>query len=427
VVHYPYAIISYVVKMKKTGKKSSSDNCAAPLKREKLVAELRDAILGGTYQPGDRLPNRVDLEARHDLGWITVQHAFDELRRAGLVVARRGAGTFVAERPPHLHRFALVFCEHPGEGEWSLRWSALQQEATRVARAQGVEIVPFYGVTGHRDEPDLQQLEADVISGRLAGAMFASPPYWLRKMPDSPVWRVPRVTLGTHHVADTPTVHAHGPDFAERAFDHLAASGRQRPACIVTGRVEMTPDEEVAHYRQVAADHGFSLPPGWAMPVHPRLPETARYLLELWLNAPAHQRPDALVVGDDHLIEDVTRGLAAVKSEAARRIEVIGQVNFPLVPASHLPVTRLGIHAGDLLATGLDVLRRQRAGESVPISTSVPIYHERELTAPVGYATAGVPNASSTTDTVARPVTHAGITADSIFTPADSSHSGGDA
>src|SRR3954454_2767216 len=49
--------------------------------------------------PGDRLPSVRELMARHRAGPATVQRAVAALVAQGLVEARPGRGTFVAERP----------------------------------------------------------------------------------------------------------------------------------------------------------------------------------------------------------------------------------------------------------------------------------------------------------------------------------------
>jgi DNA-binding LacI/PurR family transcriptional regulator len=67
------------------------------LKRHRLAAHLRDLI--GTLAPGDRLPSVTELEAHFNVATSTVEAAMESLRSEGLVVRRRGSGTYVAETP----------------------------------------------------------------------------------------------------------------------------------------------------------------------------------------------------------------------------------------------------------------------------------------------------------------------------------------
>jgi GntR family transcriptional regulator len=66
-----------------------------------LAQQLRQAIAGGGYRPGDRLPTEPQLAARHDVSRITARQAVMQLVREGLVVRRQGKGSFVAEPPVH--------------------------------------------------------------------------------------------------------------------------------------------------------------------------------------------------------------------------------------------------------------------------------------------------------------------------------------
>jgi DNA-binding FadR family transcriptional regulator len=58
---------------------------------------LRDLLVRGRYQPGDRLPTERDLAEGLGLSRPTLREAILRLTESGLLVARRGSGTFVRE------------------------------------------------------------------------------------------------------------------------------------------------------------------------------------------------------------------------------------------------------------------------------------------------------------------------------------------
>lgn len=66
---------------------------------EQAVGQIRAAILSGQYKPGERLPTEADLSSVLGVGRSTVREAIRVLEAEGLVDSRRGAGTFVAQKP----------------------------------------------------------------------------------------------------------------------------------------------------------------------------------------------------------------------------------------------------------------------------------------------------------------------------------------
>ncbi|MBJ7331925.1 MAG: GntR family transcriptional regulator [Solirubrobacteraceae bacterium] len=60
---------------------------------------LRRWLTPGTHRPGDRLPPEQDLAAQLGVSRGTLRAALERLERNGLIVRRRGSGTFVGELP----------------------------------------------------------------------------------------------------------------------------------------------------------------------------------------------------------------------------------------------------------------------------------------------------------------------------------------
>ena len=65
-----------------------------------LVQQATHAIRLGILSPGDQLPTVKDVVGSLAINPNTVLKAYRELERGGLVVARRGVGTFVADSLP---------------------------------------------------------------------------------------------------------------------------------------------------------------------------------------------------------------------------------------------------------------------------------------------------------------------------------------
>jgi len=66
---------------------------------EQLRRQLADLIHSGEVQVGERLPALRQLAGDLGLAVGTVARAYRELESAGLIVCRRGGGTWIADRP----------------------------------------------------------------------------------------------------------------------------------------------------------------------------------------------------------------------------------------------------------------------------------------------------------------------------------------
>lgn len=67
---------------------------------QRIRHALRQELERGALAPGDRMPTERQLVQRFGVAHMTVRHAIDGLVREGLVVRRRGSGTFVVRTRP---------------------------------------------------------------------------------------------------------------------------------------------------------------------------------------------------------------------------------------------------------------------------------------------------------------------------------------
>lgn len=68
-------------------------------KSESISEELRRGILDGKYPPGSLLSSNIQLAADFDVAPLTANRALNKLVAEGLVIRKRGHGSYVAERP----------------------------------------------------------------------------------------------------------------------------------------------------------------------------------------------------------------------------------------------------------------------------------------------------------------------------------------
>ena len=70
--------------------------------RDRVVEHVRRLIERGGLKPGDRLPSERDLALELGVSRPSVRSGLEALESMGVVVSRRGAGTFIADGPPDL-------------------------------------------------------------------------------------------------------------------------------------------------------------------------------------------------------------------------------------------------------------------------------------------------------------------------------------
>lgn len=63
---------------------------------EQLVAQIKQAIIGGVLTEGSALPSVRSLSAELRISALTVKKAYDKLEEEGFVVTVHGKGTYVA-------------------------------------------------------------------------------------------------------------------------------------------------------------------------------------------------------------------------------------------------------------------------------------------------------------------------------------------
>lgn len=64
-------------------------------KYEVIISDIRKKIQNGTYAVNEQLPKELDLCKAYNVSRITVKKAIDQLVYEGLIIKRRGSGTFV--------------------------------------------------------------------------------------------------------------------------------------------------------------------------------------------------------------------------------------------------------------------------------------------------------------------------------------------
>lgn len=81
-----------------------------------VVQQIEELILGGVLRPGDRLPPERDLASDVDVSRPVLRDALKLLEQRGLVTARQGGGTYIADviGPIFSEPIVKLIERHPG-------------------------------------------------------------------------------------------------------------------------------------------------------------------------------------------------------------------------------------------------------------------------------------------------------------------------
>jgi DNA-binding LacI/PurR family transcriptional regulator len=123
--------------------------------------------------------------------------------------------------------------------------------------------------------------------------------------------------------------------------------------------------------------HQLQCPPYWLHRVLPESATTVTSIVHLMMRHPA-ERPQGLIIADDHFTGPATLGLLAAGVRVPDELEVVVHENFPAQSQSLLPFKRLGFDVRELLRTCIELIDQERQGGS-PRLVSASALFEDEL------------------------------------------------
>ncbi len=352
-------------------------------RQDDIVAEIKEGILSGKYPPGVRLPTRDEFERRFRASSATVQTAMNMLIREGFIIPRNGryGGTVVAGTSPHLSRFGVLFASHPatdfaGVGlPWSQFNWAVKMAAESIELARPPEKYRFsflYDVLPEeeRTADSFRQALSEIREGRLAGLIVTMPHILAGGAVLKP--GIPAVLIGPGQVRNVPGVYPDSSAFLRRAVEDLASRGRRRIAYLGIGfKAPFKPLE------QLCRRFGVETRPEWHCAA---MPDSARAAAARIFGRRTGSRPDALIIGDDHLVQQASLGLLLSETRPDNAVDVVAYANFPMPIRSLVPATYIGCDACELIRVGIDKIKQQRQGTAPPPVTLVPPRYESEIT-----------------------------------------------
>ena len=111
-----------------------------------IVEQIIQQIASGGYAPGERLPSVRDFAAQAGVNPNTMQRAFGELERDGLVTANRTAGRMVTEDMMKIEEIRKMLAQQQIEAFLS----GMQQLG--FSEKQASQMLEQYAAATHRDD-----------------------------------------------------------------------------------------------------------------------------------------------------------------------------------------------------------------------------------------------------------------------------------
>lgn len=346
---------------------------------DRLIASLRQRIIAGEFAPGQRLPTFQELESRFRVSRSVAQLAVTRLKEDGFLRARTSRGLYVADRPPHLRRYGVVFAVPHGTPDWSQFDEVLVREARQLeTRPADREFDFFAGTEDHRDGPGvLERLRREVRRDRLAGVIFTPGTHGLSLQEPFTDPTLPKVFIFAPPSDPwRPIVSADSPAMIRRGLGWLAQRGRRRVAMVRVSDYGAAWD-----WRSFYEEAGLDYRPQWVQAVGRCDPSVLQTLIPLLMDYPAEQRPDGLFIVDDNLVAHAAAAVTQMHLRIGLDLDLVAHCNWPCPTPSPLPIRRIGFHTGHLLARCLEAIDAQRRGEPPPPVQLVPALFEDEAEA----------------------------------------------
>ncbi len=337
-------------------------------KYRRVYEHLRERIDRGMYQAGQRVPSEAQLMQRFDVSRTTVIRALRDLETAGMLKRRRGAGSFVAERPGATRGVGLAFfAPFIGPGQ-SLPYveGLIHQHVARLAGEDHSRLL-LQGLPERNERTTESLFHAAVdrlLESKAQGVLF----YPAQLRPDE--FRCNRmavdrlveagvaVVLIDREVASSPG----RSEFTRIGYDnrrgghllvdHLIRQGCRRIAFVGHPGVSLAVYDRLAGYYDGHRAHGRRVPDSLV-----RLVDTHELTLPFCRNLLRTARPDGVVGVNDRTAAMVGRHLTALGRKIGPEVKLAGFDDDPIAALLPAPLTTIKLPVRPFAEAAYEALR----------------------------------------------------------------------
>ncbi|MBC2602677.1 GntR family transcriptional regulator [Puniceicoccus vermicola] len=285
---------------------------------QQLLTEIRE-----TKGPGDKLPTELQLAERFNVHFMTIREALKVLQEGGVIQRQRAVGTTVLN--PLGGNWVGIICEMNvfSPTSHSLFHRSVIYHLRKYLRENRIPSRVSIGESEPGSVPDsnLTSLDfiADIEANRLAGVIalsVSSDDQWIHKLQKQGI-----PVIGSNHKFHYSVATDDASD-TQRAVRTLLDFGRRRIAYM--GWVESTEKGVLPpHLDQLVRCYPENLRREWIKhDIHPETPRAgSTEFREIWTSG--NEKPDALIVNDEHMMPDLERSLTELGISSPEDILII--------------------------------------------------------------------------------------------------------
>ena len=344
---------------------------------EQVYRHMQELLRSGQWTPGMRLPTTRELAEEWKTYPLAVHHALTRLTRRGMLLRRRGHGTFVQQPKPQL---ACVGLYYSGNALVDQEHHMLRAVHQALLDTFSVKTLEYRVWTDHRSDTDQDQVWPELRQAAENHEIDAliipsvDPPHWkwLSKLP------IPLACACTgtmpNRVAD---------DFRE--FVDLAVADLVRQGCRSTGLIVAFPPvarqpdgtkhpygDFFEYFAEQAGKAGLALRDEWMV--------APRGVHDLHLGGITHERfgynaftqfwqaekhPDGLVVMPDSVVRGVILGLSEKRVRVPDKLKLVFHKNQEVDLVCPFPATLITLSAAEMARGLVAIVEAQFRGRPV--------------------------------------------------------------
>jgi len=298
-------------------------------KHNQICEFIQNGIMSGEFSVGQRIPTEAELATRFDASRAMVRRAMRELTRQGLLIRRRGSGSYVRQQPSTIGR-QLALISKTSKGNLGLIFDSLAQTAHTKGFSCLLSRFAEDDVPDHliqRAEEFCQQYAERKVSGVFFTPMYLSEEKASINARVADIFNEAgiRVILMDRDIYNYPKrsqydlIGIDNPHCGYTLTEHFLSLGYQKIEFVTYGDYQNTSTitGRITGYREALMSHGITPDPKWIHVGDPTSQDFVRHLVKT-------SKAQALVCANDYVAANLMRNFVPLGVRAPDDIAIAG-------------------------------------------------------------------------------------------------------